>query len=75
VIHRKSNPYASLNSPLGGLQVVEAPRISRQSAYECDISSPTHRPPLAPEEITLVLISVRGFIDPSAVMRPEGLSK
>jgi len=46
-----SNPYTSLNSPLGGLKVFEAPRISRQSTYECDnIFSPTHRPPLAPEE-------------------------
>jgi len=28
----KNNPYTSLNSPLGGLQVFEAPRISRLSS-------------------------------------------
>jgi hypothetical protein len=36
----------SLNRPLG-LQRVEAPGISRQSAHEGDkVVSPTHRPPL-----------------------------
>jgi len=76
MLHRKSNPYTSLNSPLGRLQVFETPRISRQSAYECDnIFSPADRPLLAPEETPLVLISVRGFVETSAIVRPEGLSK
>ena len=43
-----------------GLQEVEAPRISKQSAHEGDkVVSPTHLPPL-PQERFLVLISVRG---------------
>ena len=72
----KSNPYKCLNSPLRGLQIFEAPRISRQSAYECDIIfSSTHRPPLTPKETPLVLISVGDFVDPSVVVRKEGLSK
>ena len=48
-------------------------QISRQSANECgkDVS-PTHRPPL-PQEIFLVLISLRGRVTPRAIVRPKGL--
>jgi hypothetical protein len=45
-------------------------RISRQSALEGGkFVSPTHRPPLPPGKIP-----VRGWVDPRATMRPEGLS-
>jgi hypothetical protein len=48
-------------------------QILRQSAHEGGkVVSPTHRPPL-PREIFLLLISVRGWINPRAIVRPEGL--
>ena len=49
-------------------------QISRQSAHEgAKVVSPTHRPPLSPQEIFLVFISLRGWVDPRAIVRPEGL--
>jgi hypothetical protein len=49
-------------------------QISRQSAHEGGkVASPTHRPPLSPREKFLVLISVGGWVDPRATVRPEGL--
>ena len=47
--------------------------ISRQSAHASGkVVSPTHRPPL-PQKIFLVLISVRGWVNPRAIVRPEEL--
>jgi len=41
-IINSSTPYTGLDRPLG-LQVVDDPRISRQSANKCDkVVSPTH---------------------------------
>ena len=48
--------------PLGLLEV-EAPRIYRQSTRKYGKINPTHRPPLPSKEISLVLISVRGWVD------------
>ena len=55
--------------------VNEAPRISRQSAHEgCKFVNLKHRPALpTPQDISLVLISVAGGVDPRAIVRPKGL--
>jgi hypothetical protein len=48
-------------------------QILRQSAHEVGkVVSPTHRPPL-PQKPFLLLISVRGWVDPRAIVRSEGL--
>jgi hypothetical protein len=50
-------------------------QIYRQSAHEgSTVVSPTYRPRLPPRSY-LVLISVRGWADPRAIVRPEGLSQ
>jgi hypothetical protein len=54
----QSNTITILDRPWGS-------QIYRYSAYEGGkVVSPTHRPPLPPQEIFLVLISDRGWVDP-----------
>jgi len=48
--------------------------MSRQSAHEDGtIVSPTHRPPLTPQEVVVLLISVRGCVETKAKMLQEQL--
>jgi hypothetical protein len=63
------------------LQACSGPEVSRKLRFpdymttaqdDGKVVSPTHRPPL-PQEMLLVLISVRGWVDPRAVVRSEGL--
>jgi len=45
-------------------------QISRQSAHEgSKVVSPMYRPLLPPQEIFLVLISVRGWVDPRSFIK------
>ena len=74
---RWSYPCTGLDRPTG-VQEVQAPIISRQSAGEGGkVISPKQRQPLHPlhQERSLVLISVRGWVDLMAPVRPQGLSQ
>jgi hypothetical protein len=67
-------PHYRLDRPFR-LQKDQAYRISIPLAHKSGkVVSPTHRPPLPSKEIFLVLISVRGWVDRTATVLPEGLS-
>jgi hypothetical protein len=66
----KAVPLQAWSSPEGSRKL-RYPYFMTTAQDDGKIVSLTHRPPL-PQEIYLVLISVKGSVDPRAIVRPEG---
>jgi len=67
----KAIPLQAWTGPEGS-KSLRLPDFKKSAHEGCKVVSPTHQPP-SPQEIFLVLISVRGWVDPRAIVRLEGL--
>jgi hypothetical protein len=68
----KSNPITGLDR-LWGFQEVEAPSFQDSWQIKVVRLSALHTSTFASQEIFLVLISVRGLVNPRTTVRPEGI--
>ena len=74
VLKLECNHITHLDRTLG-LQNVEASRMSRFRHMKVVRLSALRSDRLYPQEISLTLIPVRGQVDPTAVVQPEGSSR